>query len=255
MSAFAECRHWSGTEVRRPAAPAAHCALGNRLINSVRKISSSTRSSGSLVSAAGCGPESVGSTRRAGRNLYERPPENPLEYGGYGVMGLQPCRPYLYRAQSEPHGQRGNYFCGSTTVFVDPSGAACMPGGLCPCGLSGGAPPDLVSSGPVQPCGCNWPFSSGGERPVVVLTSVFNSACAAANPHENIRQMAVIIIRIASSAWLTGVNRQGRTAFHVAGQGLPASGAPAPSACRTTPGRGAAIKAEITPRSPNRRGR
>ena len=68
--------------------------------------------------------------------------------------------------------------------------------------------------------------------PVVVLTSVFDSACAAANPHENIRQMAVIIIRIASSAWLTGVNRQGRTAFHVAGQGLPASGAPAPSACR-----------------------
>lgn len=62
-----------------------------------------------------------------------------------------------------------NYFGGSTTVFVDPPGAGCMPGGLCPWGLSGGGP-DLVSSGPVQPCGCNWPFSSGGERPVVVFT-------------------------------------------------------------------------------------
>ena len=124
-------------------------------------------------------------------------------------------------ARANPTAQRGNYFCGSTTVFVDPSGAACMPGGLCPCGLSGGAPPDLVSSGPVQPCGCNWPFSSGGERPVVAFTSVFDLACAAANPHENIRQMAVIIIRIASSAWLTGGNRQGRTAFHVAGRDCP----------------------------------
>ena len=141
----------------------------------------------------------------------------------------KPCRPVahrrpagsLYRAQSEPTAQRGNYFCGSTTVFVDPSGAACMPGGLCPCGLSGGAPPDLVSSGPVQPCGCNWPFSSGGERPVVVFTSVFDSACAAANPHENIRQMAVIIIRIASSAWLTGGNRQGALRSMLRGRDCP----------------------------------
>ena len=44
------------------------------------------------------------------------------------------------------------YF-GSTMVFDEPSGAACMPGGDCPWGLSAGAPPLPVVIGPVQPCG------------------------------------------------------------------------------------------------------
>src|ERR1700731_1323060 len=42
----------------------------------------------------------------------------------------------------------------STIVLEDPSGAACMPGGDWPCGLSAGAPPVVVSRGPVEPCGC-----------------------------------------------------------------------------------------------------
>lgn len=54
------------------------------------------------------------------------------------------------------------YLAGAVVVLDDPSGAACMPGGLWPWGLSAGAPPDPVLIGPVQPCGCSWPFSSGG---------------------------------------------------------------------------------------------
>jgi hypothetical protein len=65
------------------------------------------------------------------------------------------------------------YFSGSTTVLVDPSGAACIPGGLWPCGLSAGAPPEDVLIGPVQPCGCNWPLSSGGVRPVLEFKEFF----------------------------------------------------------------------------------
>lgn len=60
------------------------------------------------------------------------------------------------------------YLSGSTVVFEEPSGAGCMPGGLWPCGLSAGAPPDPVSIGPVQPCGCSWPLVSGVTvRPVL----------------------------------------------------------------------------------------
>lgn len=84
------------------------------------------------------------------------------------------------------------YLSGSTAVLVDPSGAGCIPGGLWPCGLSAGAPPDLVSSGPVQPCGCNRPLSSGAERPVAVFKSFLGSSCAAANPHESATQIAAI---------------------------------------------------------------
>ncbi len=40
-------------------------------------------------------------------------------------------------------------------VLSEPFGAACMPGGVSPCGLAAGAPPlDLVFIGPVCPCGC-----------------------------------------------------------------------------------------------------
>jgi hypothetical protein len=45
----------------------------------------------------------------------------------------------------------------STMVLDDPSGAACRPGGVCPCGLSAGAPPELGSRGPVRPWGCICP--------------------------------------------------------------------------------------------------
>jgi hypothetical protein len=61
-----------------------------------------------------------------------------------------------------------SYFFGATTVLFDPSGAACIPGGLWPCGLSAGAPPDCVLIGPVQLCGCNWPLSSGAVRPPAI---------------------------------------------------------------------------------------
>jgi len=54
-------------------------------------------------------------------------------------------------------------------VFDEPSGAACMPGGVWPCGLSAGAPPVLVFRGPVGPCGCFSPLFSGGETVVPVL--------------------------------------------------------------------------------------
>src|SRR5204862_7120443 len=46
--------------------------------------------------------------------------------------------------------------CGAGSIIVldDPSGAACMGGGDCPCGLSAGAPPVVVPMGPVGPWGC-----------------------------------------------------------------------------------------------------
>jgi hypothetical protein len=49
------------------------------------------------------------------------------------------------------------YF-GSTTLFDEPSGAACMVGGDCPWGLAAVAPPLPVVIGPVQPCGCSCPL-------------------------------------------------------------------------------------------------
>src|SRR3954454_2972197 len=81
------------------------------------------------------------------------------------------------------------YFRGSTTVLDDPSGAACMPGGLWPCGLSGGAPPEEVSIGPVQPCGCSWPLASGAVVPVGCLTEPLSgwAVCAPAMLAGNAR--------------------------------------------------------------------
>src|ERR1019366_6679524 len=81
------------------------------------------------------------------------------------------------------------FLSGSTTVFDEPSGAACMPGGVSPCGLDAGAPPVLVFIGPVQPCGCNCPFVSGVTvRPMLDsgLTAVLFSGrvCAHAIPVE-----------------------------------------------------------------------
>ncbi len=64
---------------------------------------------------------------------------------------------------------RTRCYFGSTMVFEEPSGAGCMPGGDCPCGLSAGAPPLPVVIGPVRPCGCSCPLLSSGNtvRPVL----------------------------------------------------------------------------------------
>ena len=48
----------------------------------------------------------------------------------------------------------GTPFPSVRTGLSEPCGADCIPGGVSPCGLEAGAPPDLVSSGPVFPWGC-----------------------------------------------------------------------------------------------------
>src|ERR1700752_2794122 len=58
------------------------------------------------------------------------------------------------------------YF-GPEIVFDEPSGVDCMLGGVCPCGLSAGAPPWPVVIGPVGPCGCIWPLSFNSVLPVL----------------------------------------------------------------------------------------
>jgi hypothetical protein len=115
----------------------------------------------------------------------------------YSCFGSNPSSRH-FRRSGMTAGYTMRYLGGSTTALVDPSGAGCMPGGLSPCGLSAGAPPDFVSDGRDEPCGCNRPLSSGGERPVVVLTSLFGSVCAAANPHDKVRQIAIIRSRMAN---------------------------------------------------------
>lgn len=85
----------------------------------------------------------------------------------------------------------------STIVLFEPSGAACIPGGVCPCGLEAGAPPVPVSTGPVGPCGCVTPFMSGGStvRPVLCGESPGcrpNCVCADALPAHNARHNAAI---------------------------------------------------------------
>jgi hypothetical protein len=47
----------------------------------------------------------------------------------------------------------GTSFPSIRIVLSEPSGADCIPGGVSPWGLDAGAPPDLVLSGPVFPCG------------------------------------------------------------------------------------------------------
>jgi hypothetical protein len=58
----------------------------------------------------------------------------------------------------------------------DPSGVACIRGGVSPCGLSGGAPPDPVLSGPAFPCGDGCPCA-GGEP--LACGALLVCACAA----------------------------------------------------------------------------
>jgi hypothetical protein len=47
----------------------------------------------------------------------------------------------------KPRHWLGYFFSGSTTVFDEPSGADCMPGGVSPCGVEAGAPLVVVVIG------------------------------------------------------------------------------------------------------------
>src|SRR4029450_12674001 len=85
-----------------------------------------------------------------------------LQQSTFGIMG-----PGLRRDDE------GSYFLsGPEIVFDEPSGAACMLGGVCPCGLSAGAPPVPVVIGPVGPCGCTWPLSFNSVLPVECCESL-----------------------------------------------------------------------------------
>src|SRR5450756_1850867 len=50
-------------------------------------------------------------------------------------------------AAQKPRHWLGYFFSGSTTVFDEPSGADCMPGGVSPCGVEAGAPLVVVVIG------------------------------------------------------------------------------------------------------------
>ena len=113
------------------------------------------------------------------------------------------ARGYPLIARGDEFDLCGRYFSGSTVVLEEPSGADCMPGGVWPCGLSGGAPPVPVVIGPVQPCGCFSPFTSGTTvRPVLHSDlsvspgrypdlSVSLLACAHVKPVAHARQTAI----------------------------------------------------------------
>jgi hypothetical protein len=72
--------------------------------------------------------------------------------------------------------------------LAEPSGAACMFGGLWPCGLDAGAPPLPVSSGPVHPCGWFTPFVDGD----VVASELSGALCAFAMSDTNMPVKAAI---------------------------------------------------------------
>jgi hypothetical protein len=64
-----------------------------------------------------------------------------------------------------------------------PGEVACMLGGVSPCGLSGGAPPEPVLTGPVCPCGegCCFPRAWGSEAaPVCACTRLIEQITAIA---------------------------------------------------------------------------
>jgi hypothetical protein len=121
-----------------------------------------------------------------------------------------------------------NHLGASIIVLLEPSGAACMPGGVCPCGLSAGAPPVPVSRGPVGPCGCVTPFMSGGStvRPVLCGESPgccgLDCVCADALPAHNARHKTTIAMRIYDSCQLirTSTNGGGQV-FHGKHKGRP----------------------------------
>ena len=90
-------------------------------------------------------------------------------------------------------------YLGSTIVFDDPSGAACILGGVCPCGLSAGAPPDPVSFGEGRPSGdCFSPSIVGGRtvRPVLSGESCPVVVCAEALPAHRTMHTIAVAMRI-----------------------------------------------------------
>src|SRR5664279_522263 len=89
------------------------------------------------------------SGRRNGLSLLKTPKKS---WSFSGIQSFEQGHPNLGSLYS---GCACYFLSGSTIVFDEPSGAACMPGAVSPCGLEAGAPPDLVLIGPVQPCGCN----------------------------------------------------------------------------------------------------
>jgi hypothetical protein len=109
--------------------------------------------------------------RRAGagvlaeRPQLDRPGSADRRWSCY-IHSRQPRRlaaggHYLFEARSADQRCTG---AGSTIVLEDPSGAACIPVGDCPCGLSAGVPPVVASSGPVLPCGWFWPCAPSAVR-------------------------------------------------------------------------------------------
>ena len=96
-----------------------------------------------------------------------------------------------------------------------------MPGGLWPCGLSGGAPPEVVLIGPVQPCGCSWPLASGAVVPVGCLIEPL-SGCAVCAPamlagNTRVRHSVSAVVRTEVLRSLTGLlaNEQSSIRFQV----------------------------------------
>jgi hypothetical protein len=75
----------------------------------------------------------------------------------------------------------------------EPSGAACIVGGVSPCGLDGGAPPLPVVIGPVEPCGWPAPLVVGdfiGSLPEFCALAIPIVSKPSATP-DNIRDFAI----------------------------------------------------------------
>src|ERR1039458_3525104 len=104
------------------------------------------------------------------------------------------------------------FLSGSTTVFDEPSGAACRPGAVSPCGLEAGAPPEFGLIGPVQPCACNSPSFPGVTlRPVLdscLSAFLFSGrACAHAIPAEETKQTAISAMRMGVPHYVSPQNQ------------------------------------------------
>src|SRR5262245_20571516 len=84
--------------------------------------------------------------------LFEEAPRAPLASAS-NSRSLATSRRYglILALLLESNADQRRAGARSTIVFEDPSGAAYMPGGDCPCGLSAGVPHVVVSSGPVLP--------------------------------------------------------------------------------------------------------
>jgi hypothetical protein len=82
--------------------------------------------------------------------------EQSLFSAGFHDIACQSAQPKAPEplAQANQSVPSGTSFPSIRIVLSEPFGADCIPGGVSPWGLDAGAPPDLVLSGPVFPCGC-----------------------------------------------------------------------------------------------------